>query len=549
MGIKNKFKVIKMGIKIIKSFRKSIISNRLKKNGSKDAREFLSIVTYLFLDEVQELIAELDSEFNSKLGAPAYPRTLVIGVLMFAIKMGRTTLKGIAGFCEDSKLINMFTSGNNPKEDVYRRLLKDGNQRVLKKIFLYSLIELDDYGWLDLVHLFVDGTDALVNASKHYVIHLDEINNVKKIKSMGLIHNGKKGSPKRFKEKLIALLKAGDLDDETEKVIRLALKNTKIYCRKVYNNIDELELAIGKSNKDYVSVSFPDARMMKTKKGSYDFALNLQSIMAKHQILITGVLLQKPNDSNVLDEVLKELKVSFEILKELAEKYGSYDNLDKFDFEILIDYATFICDAGYFSNDNIEIADFNDLDFIVMSKQIARQNNNKNRERWNLQLKDGKNNKKKDNVSKKQCIRIVDAYVCPFERLIEFDSYKLINGKYNKQSHITGDLREYSFKFSCKDCSGCPFVEKYGEKCNCAEIEDRISMFMYKITNEFAEGKYNDIYKERLPNSECINGFHKTKDSILKLLCRDLTANQNEMTLRNLLYNIKRLKDLKGTIC
>ena len=71
MGIKNKFKVIKMGIKIIKSFRKSIISNRLKKNGSKDAREFLSIVTYLFLDEVQELIAELDSEFNSKLGATA----------------------------------------------------------------------------------------------------------------------------------------------------------------------------------------------------------------------------------------------------------------------------------------------------------------------------------------------------------------------------------------------------------------------------------------------------------------------------------------------
>ena len=37
-----------MGLKMIKSFRKSIISNRLKKNGSKDAMEFLSIVTYLF---------------------------------------------------------------------------------------------------------------------------------------------------------------------------------------------------------------------------------------------------------------------------------------------------------------------------------------------------------------------------------------------------------------------------------------------------------------------------------------------------------------------
>ena len=537
-----------MRLKVIKSFRKSIICNRLEKNGSKDALDFLSIVMYLFLDEVQELIGELDSKFNSTTGPRAYPRTLVIGVIMFAITKGQTTLEGIASFCEDSKLVNLFTSGFNPKEDVYRRLLKEGDQRLLKKIFLFSLIKLDDYGWLDLVHLFVDGTDALVNASKHYVIHLEEIENVKKIKSMGLIHNGKKGSAKLFKEKIIRLLQDDDLDDETVKVLNLALKNTKIYCRKVYKNIDDLEKAIGDSNKNYVSISFPKATMMKTKKGGYDFALNLQSIMANHQILITGVLLRKPNDSNVLDEVLKELKISFEILKELTEKYGKYDELNKFEFENLINHAIFICDAGYFSNDNIEIADFNGLDFIVMSKQIARQNNNKNREKWNLKLKDGKKNMKKDNVSKKQCIRIEDAYVCPFERCISLDSHTLINSKYNRQSHITGDLREYSFKFSCKDCSGCPFVEKYGVKCRCAEIEDRISMFMYNMTNEFAAGKYNEIYKERFPNSECINGFHKTKDSVLKLLCRDLTANQNEMLLRALLYNIKRLKNLKGTV-
>lgn len=339
-----------------------------------------------------------------------------------------------------------------------------------------------------------------------------------------------------------------ELDDETIEVLKLALKNTKIYCRKVYNNIDELEKAINDSNVDYVSVSFPKATMMKTKKGGYDFALNLQSIMAENQILITSVLLRKPNDSNVMEEVLQELKISFEILKELALKYKKYDDeLSKFEFENLIDTAIFICDAGYFNKDNIEIANFNNVNLVVMSKQIARQNNNKSREKWSIELKDGKKNMKKDNVSKKQCIRIVDAYICPFEQPITLDEYTLINGKYNKQAHITGDLREFSFKFSCKDCSGCPFVEKYGVKCNCAEIEDKTSMFMYNMTNEFAAGKYNEIYKERFPNSESINGFHKTKDTILKLLCRNLTANQNEMLLRNLLYNIKRLKNLKGT--
>lgn len=538
-----------MATKIIKSFRLSIIKNRLMKNGSKRAMEFLSIIVYLFIDEVQELIHELDSKFKSKRGPKAYPRTLVIGVLMFALKTGKTNLKSISSFCEDSTLINMFTSGFNPKEDVYRRLLKESDPRILKKIFLFSLIILNDYGWLDLAQLFVDGTDALVNASKYYLIHLEEIKNVKKIKKLGLIHNGKKGSPKQFKQKLSKILESEDLDEETEKVLKLALKNSKIYCRKVFNNLDELEKAIEKSNKNYVSVSFPDAVMMKTKKGGYEFGLNLQSIMANHQILITGILLRKPNDHSVLEEVLEELKLSFEILKELNLKYSSQQDYKKFEFENLIDQAIFICDSGYFSNDNFEIADFNDLNFIVISKQIARQNNNKKRKLWNIQLKDGKNNKKKDNVSKKQCIRIVDAYVCPNKRLIILDSCTLINGKYNRQSYISGDLREFSFKFSCKDCSGCPFVEKYGEKCKCAEIEDRMSLYMYKMTNAFAEGKYNEIYKDRFFNSECINGFHKTKDSILNLLCRDFTANQNEMLLRGLLYNITRLKELKGTFC
>ena len=38
------------------------------------------------------------------------------------------------------------------------------------------------------------------------------------------------------------------------------------------------------------------------------------------------------------------------------------------------------------------------------------------------------------------------------------------------------------------------------------------------MTNEFTDGKYNEIYKERFPNSKCINGFLKSKDSLCKKL-------------------------------
>ena len=537
-------------LKIIKSFRLPIIRNRLRKISSESALLLLSIVEYLFSNDIQEMIAVLDAEFDKPRGARAYPRTLIIGVLMFCLYKGITSLKIIEDICEDSKLLNKFTCGFNPKEDSFRRFLKDSDSRIIKSIFLYSLLKFEDYGWLDFTRLFVDGTDALVNASKNYLIHSEEIENVKKIKALGLLHNGKRPQIKQFKEKVTRILdEHNELDLEITKTLKLALKNSKIYCRNVYKNLDELEEAINENRKDYVSVSFHDAVMLKSKKNSYEFGLNLQEIMTNQRILVTGVLVRKANDSNVLVDVLEELKLSFEILKELNQKYGKMENEELFDFENLIDHAIFICDAGYFTKENIETAYFNDMEVVIMSRQIARQNNNKKREKWLKNLEKTKKNPKKDNVTKKLCIKIVDAFVCPFERLIELTGEpRLLENEYNNREEIVGPLLRYEYKYECKDCSGCPFVEKYGHKCKCATILEEQSEYEYLMTNAFANGEYDDIYKDRMANSECINGFHKKKTSFLHLLCRDFTANINEMVFRNLLYNLIRLRNLKDTV-
>lgn len=537
-------------LKIIKSFRLSIISNRLKKISKESALFLLSIAEYLFSDEIQELIAVLDSEFDKPRGPRAYPRTLIIGVLMFCLYKGITSLSIIEEYCEDSRILNKFTCGFNPKEDVFRRFLKDSDTRIVKSIFLYSLIRFEDYGWLDFTRLFVDGTDALVNASKNYLIHFNEIENVKRIKEMGLLHNGKRPQIKQFKEKVTRILSENDdLSKQTIKSLKLALKNSKIYCRNVYKNLDELEQAINENTKDYVSISFHDAVMLKSKKNSYEFGLNLQEIMTNQRILVTGILVRKANDSDVLIDVLNELKLSFEILKELNMKYGKMENDELFDFENLLDHAIFICDAGYFTKENIETACFNDMEVVIMSRQIARQNNNLKREKWLKNLEKAKKNLKKDDVSKKLCIKIVNAFVCPFERLIELTGEpRLLENEYNKRKEIQGELLRYEFTYRCKDCSGCPFVEKYGKKCKCAEIIEEQSEFEFEMTNAFANGEYDTIYKKRMANSECINGFHKKKTSCLYLLCRDFTANINEMVFRNLLFNLIRLRNLKDSV-
>lgn len=61
-----------------------------------------------------------------------------------------------------------------------------------------------------------------------------------------------------------------------------------------------------------------------------------------------------------------------------------------------------------------------------------------------------------------------------------------------------GDLIEFSFKFSCTNYNWCHFLEKYSKKCNCREIEDWMSIIMYPLTNKFAVGEYNYIYKRMI---------------------------------------------------
>ena len=73
--------------------------------------------------------------------------------------------------------------------------------------------------------------------------------------------------------------------------------------------------------------------MMKSKKNSYEFGLNLQENHDKSKN--TGnwfLLVQKANDGDVLIDVLEELKLSFEILKELNKKYGKMEDDELFDF-------------------------------------------------------------------------------------------------------------------------------------------------------------------------------------------------------------------------
>lgn len=53
-------------------------------------------------------------------------------------------------------------------------------------------------------------------------------------------------------------------------------------------------------NVDNVSITFPTTCWMKTKRGIYDFAFNLQEIMTENHIILTGILLSESNDRKTI---------------------------------------------------------------------------------------------------------------------------------------------------------------------------------------------------------------------------------------------------------
>ena len=73
---------------------------------------------------------------------------------------------------------------------------------------------------------------------------------------------------------------------------------------------------------DNVSITFPTTSWMKTKRGIYDYAFNLQEIMTENHIILTGMLLSESNDRKTIKYVLKDIKETVKLFIEMQKEFG-----------------------------------------------------------------------------------------------------------------------------------------------------------------------------------------------------------------------------------
>jgi len=517
-----------------------ILTRKLKKEGI-DGRFAVTIVYFIFSRAVQDVIKNFDDEFPSKKGGKAYPRSMLLAIFLYCYKEGETSISGMVKRCRYDRILRILTCGTNPSYSTLKRFQKDCNKKAFKKIFIYTLVELNDLDLLKFLHLFIDGTDAIIRGSKHYKITRDELKALKLLKKYKLLSKSNNTFSKNWEKKINRKID-GNADEKEVKLLKIALKNPSKFTRLMGREIQVFEEAFEKTDKDFLCVIFPQAAMMPTKKGGYDFAFNLQQIMNEHHIALGTILLNKPNDYHTLEDVILDLKENFQILTEMVQKYGHRNNLKE--IPRLLNEAIFIMDSGYFSDYNLEKAYEHEIKALIMPKNKAIEQNQEYRKRKGI-ITTEENEK---SITKKDFKREKKSYKCPYGEKVVLEEVKEINSINNKGKDIPEPLIKKAFVHVCYSCSECPLKEKcIGDK-DFKIIIDKVSSLSYEMSDKFTNQKYLKIYSPRFQVSESINGFLKTQNGVLLLSGSDENEISNEIHLKNTVYNLTRIVNLKGTL-
>ena len=255
--------------------------------------------------------------------------------------------------------------------------------------------------FLDFVKLFVDGTDAIVRASRNNKITPKDVERLKLMKKWNLLHNNTPKSINRTIKGLEEKLEFYKNDEEMCKTINSILKRINLYNTNIFSKLDIYTKILNEREIGSVSISFPEACWMKTKKGIYDFAFNLQEIMTENHIILTGMLLTQSNDWKTIKDVLKNIYETIDLFIEMQREFGERRNYSE--IRKRIREHILIADSGYFSTENLYDLFINKINALVMPKKLSEDHNN------SLRRENGYKEKRKKST-KKDFIRVKNGY-------------------------------------------------------------------------------------------------------------------------------------------
>ena len=249
-----------------------------------DTSNYRSIVEFIFEDCIVDLMHMLDSEFNSELGRPAYPRLMILGLCLFGEEKGIQYLSELNRTCYTDDIFKTLINDRVPSRNIFSNFLDWNDEIIFLSVFLYTLVKINDYDFFPKDNNnYLDGTDARINGSVNYLITEDEIEALELMKHFKLIHDGSDEQKRKSRTQAKLKLRYYKNHQKYSKLFGLAIKRIELYNWTIYNKIDEFKEAITNIDKNYVSINFPESIKLPCKKNDWDMGFNLTRTHDKQQ--------------------------------------------------------------------------------------------------------------------------------------------------------------------------------------------------------------------------------------------------------------------------
>jgi transposase len=333
-------------------------------------------ICYLVIAIVNSIdVSELEKKYRFKPGNPAYPRRMLLRLLVQAAIDGVWSSRKIDNLAHEN-MVYMYLAGNEKPD--FRTLCKfrSENKELIEAIFKETVIFAKALGILTLGHLSSDGTKTKASASNDNTLNKAEIEAIKEIIEHGIavdeeedkLYGDKRGdelphglnTQQKIHEKLKEIEQATGrkLKSVVAKIIEQHALGDENQKEQIIEKLDKAEEELNKSGQSAVSITDPEARFMKNKKGRIEVSYNPQ-ITADHD---SGIIVANDVTQDCTDHAQLESQVNSTL-----ENVGELPEDAKMSF-----------DNGYFSSANLRYLETNGLDaYIPDSKQAQEMKGNK----------------------------------------------------------------------------------------------------------------------------------------------------------------------------
>lgn len=435
-------------------------------------------------------------------GRNEYNPKSILAILFYGISEGVFSSVKISESCLYDTRYIFVSGGETPEHSTISRFINNYFKEI-QAVFTEILYIADNLGYLDYKLLAIDGSKFKAYASERFT---------------GTLEDFRKKKNKLESKIILALEKQKNTESEEE---RNYWKNKEDDYKKNKKKIEDfLENAEEIYNKDKKeirqNITDKDCRVMKGKKQEINESYNSQiTVDEKYNLITACEVTNECNDYNMLSKMIEK----------------NIDTIPDTKKEELKE-SRFVFDNGYYSADNLQYCDENEIDAYISDDSSKYIYTDKKDDDYFL---------KKKKITSRDCkIEMKNGQIllkCPNEKELKF-------------IRKCKDGETYSYKYKTKhlgDCGECKYESKCvnqrtGEKiftirANIIENADLIDKMHKKLRTD--SGRM--IYSRRMPTVERLFGHVKKNLRFDRFPVIGLKKVKTRWSMICSAYNLKRI--------